>query len=266
MNKSISLTIFFLFSLNLLLGQDIVVNTKRINQDGNSGDCTKGEIRIDASNSLDFPIIITPIKAPDNGNSCVALEDPITLTGSNPSRTFLVGCNEPLNIPDQCHGEYCFLAERALCSFEFCVTVHYCYNKDKKTTFCTKSSSGSEPLPASIEDPSIEFQISSLDVAKERELDKVENINHKLRILNAFPNPFSDELNLEIESESVSEVVIVVYDMLGKQIVNSSHSVGIGKSNIVINFPNKIANGIYSLIVYTKNGETHKKLIVKSSD
>lgn len=186
------------------------MTTKRIIQDGNNvDDCVKGKIRIDASSSLDFPIRITPIKTPDNGSSCVGLGESFILNEFNLANTYSVGCNDPVSIPDKCQGEYCFLAERASCSFEFCVTVHYCYEKGRKT-FCTKSSSDSKPLPASIEDPSIGFQNSIVEVAKQRALDKGEDISKELRILKVFPNPFRDEINLEIASESVSEVVIVI--------------------------------------------------------
>lgn len=62
----------------------------------------------------------------------------------------------------------------------------------------------------------------------------------------AYPNPFSESFNLELNSNSSSSVNIAVYDMLGKQLVNSTIS-----SNETNNYQigSELMSGVYNIIV-----------------
>ena len=62
----------------------------------------------------------------------------------------------------------------------------------------------------------------------------------------AYPNPFNESFNLELNSNSSSSVNIAVYDMLGKQLANATIS-----SNEANNYQigNELMPGVYNVIV-----------------
>ncbi len=63
------------------------------------------------------------------------------------------------------------------------------------------------------------------------------------------PNPFKDNLTLNIESPSQDEVTLVVTDLSGRQLLKQNQNISAGKNIVNINGANKFAKGSYLLTI-----------------
>lgn len=80
--------------------------------------------------------------------------------------------------------------------------------------------------------------------------------------LNAFPNPFNDQLQISFYSSAKELVEIVLIDVEGREIVRQIKSVNANSNNTIsINELNKISKGVYILRLVTAEKTFFKKII-----
>ncbi len=78
----------------------------------------------------------------------------------------------------------------------------------------------------------------------------------------AFPNPFDESLNLEIDLAKAEKVQVQLMDTYGKPIkILLDESLPFGKSRKAFNLENQLAAGTYLIRVQTESGSTFKKVI-----
>ena len=83
--------------------------------------------------------------------------------------------------------------------------------------------------------------------------------------LTVFPNPSSDEINIQYAIINESVVSASLYNLQGKEIAtlfNSKESFGIHTKNV--SYPDNIASGIYMLKLSINGKQTDQKMIIKN--
>ena len=75
-----------------------------------------------------------------------------------------------------------------------------------------------------------------------------------------YPNPTSDQLNLDYVLDIDSQVNINVYDMLGRKVIEKSLQQEEGSQKISLNASN-LQNGTYILQINTENQQIIRKFI-----
>jgi hypothetical protein len=86
--------------------------------------------------------------------------------------------------------------------------------------------------------------------------------NTRETILQATPNPFSQQVNLKYELQQDDEVELVLYNMLGQvvKVIQSQTTVVKGTHELTVT-TNDLQNGIYLLSLKTKNGIKTQKVL-----
>lgn len=85
----------------------------------------------------------------------------------------------------------------------------------------------------------------------------IETLN-ETDVLSIYPNPFSDDLQITFNTNTLSQVDLMMYDVLGKEIWNDSFKEI--KGSVQLNHLN-LSNGIYWLKIRYNNQEFYKKVI-----
>jgi hypothetical protein len=75
------------------------------------------------------------------------------------------------------------------------------------------------------------------------------------------PNPFVDELNLNLNIPEKGKLEINISDMAGRILISGSKEVVKGYSTYFIKEVNKLSSGVYFLIVHFKGEKITYKLI-----
>ncbi len=71
-------------------------------------------------------------------------------------------------------------------------------------------------------------------------------------ISKVFPNPFQDQMVVEIVSNSIIQAELVVYDILGQKILSKYIEIKNGKNRFEIEFPSNATNGIITISILSK--------------
>jgi len=102
----------------------------------------------------------------------------------------------------------------------------------------------------------------SLDETIQIEVSSTTGINEQeLEICKIFPNPTSDEFYIEFDLDKSAEIVVVVYDLLGKKVKKFSTEKGVGKHLLRSDF--NLESGQYIISIKKDNVEfKSKKLII----
>jgi photosystem II stability/assembly factor-like uncharacterized protein len=80
----------------------------------------------------------------------------------------------------------------------------------------------------------------------------------------AFPNPFSDELNIEVNLENSSSVQIEITDVAGRVIINENKGENFSGNNLFhVNGISSLTTGIYFVRVITENGVSTMPVVRK---
>jgi len=87
--------------------------------------------------------------------------------------------------------------------------------------------------------------------------------NNGMEVINCYPNPFIDELNLKLYAASPGDINISIYDLTGIELYSECFSVTDGNNQIKMNIDNKIAPGFYTLIIIKGNELVHTQKIIK---
>ncbi|MDP2385819.1 MAG: PKD domain-containing protein [Bacteroidota bacterium] len=78
-----------------------------------------------------------------------------------------------------------------------------------------------------------------------------------ISMINIFPNPVTDELNLQLITAEAKDLEIVLSDMLGKTIIKNEFSISAGENQIKLN-TSEISNGVYMISITDKKGNRIK--------
>ncbi len=89
-----------------------------------------------------------------------------------------------------------------------------------------------------------------------------ENSTENKSVYHIYPNPFVDELNLEITSEAVQQFSIVVQDLMGKEVLRIKTKPIIGTETETIGMATA-PPGIYFLTIQDKSGKIWSKKIIR---
>lgn len=86
--------------------------------------------------------------------------------------------------------------------------------------------------------------------------------NYKTQILEYYPNPTQNDLNIKIASDKFKKIELIIYDNLGRKINNYYFSINSGVNNITIDVSNN-PKGIYFGKIVSKNNTTIKSGLIK---
>lgn len=85
-----------------------------------------------------------------------------------------------------------------------------------------------------------------------------------ISLKNISPNPFSDEINLEIFSAIKSDIQISLFDISGQKIYQVTQGVIEGNQNIYLNLKNiRLENGEYILHIKEKSGQVQSRKMIR---
>jgi len=85
--------------------------------------------------------------------------------------------------------------------------------------------------------------------------------NNNVSNLNAYPNPASEQLYLELNSEVPTNYTIRIFDITGTEVRSSQNIVVIGKQIVQINNFSELANGVYFITVTNASGTATTKVV-----
>jgi hypothetical protein len=78
--------------------------------------------------------------------------------------------------------------------------------------------------------------------------------------LNIYPNPFVEQINLEISSEEASTCTWTIYDMTGKVVINGNEDIAIGNNTMNID-ASALAKGVYMLNAVMNNEKLSFRIV-----
>jgi hypothetical protein len=107
----------------------------------------------------------------------------------------------------------------------------------------------------------VHYRIIPVSISGDLESEMVASVDiYKPSVLNIYPNPFDDKIQLNIYTEENQAAVdITIYDLQGKKVYTQSYIYTKGSNGIVIN-TEAFAQGIYLLKVSTPQGVETIKL------
>ncbi len=86
-------------------------------------------------------------------------------------------------------------------------------------------------------------------------------IEQSLQIEKIYPNPAQDYITLDLASPSEEEIVLGVYDLSGRLILQETARLNSGQNNLTLQLPAEMAAGNYILSVQTPNERSSIKFI-----
>jgi len=247
-----------------ILNKRIIVNAESIFFNYSTGVCEGGNITFDVSES-EYDITVSLLSLVNE--ACLLDDSDIELDQNNPIGSFDIICNEDnLTQARKCAGTYCFevsITDNPGCFVKICRRINYCEGKpaDPKNIACIYKDDGGGQ--------------SSLAGAEETEPTKavaiIGNDNLSLPILEEssimltklFPNPFSTEINILLESKEVQQVEFILTDIYGRTVYQEVKEITEGVNELRINPNNNLASGVYALIIIDQHQKKYTQLITR---
>lgn len=81
--------------------------------------------------------------------------------------------------------------------------------------------------------------------------------------VDASPNPFERDINVQVKLNTSEKVRIRLIDMLGKEVYTSTEQLGIGTHSIVIRIPGNLSRGMYVLDVRAGAEQVYQRKLIK---
>ncbi len=94
--------------------------------------------------------------------------------------------------------------------------------------------------------------------------EDLHNTIDEFRLVDCYPNPFVDELNLKIYAPASSFATIGIYNTLGSQVYKESYQVVQGKNDLQINLSQSLAPGCYMLQITSDSKLLHVQELLKT--
>jgi uncharacterized repeat protein (TIGR01451 family) len=89
-------------------------------------------------------------------------------------------------------------------------------------------------------------------------------LNSKELDVQAMPNPFDRDLNVQIRLKTAETVRVRVLDFSGREVHNSTEQLGIGTHSIAVRIPIGLAKGMYVLDVQAGKDQSFQKKLMKN--
>lgn len=83
-----------------------------------------------------------------------------------------------------------------------------------------------------------------------------------LNIQTIYPNPFNNQLNLNLSSPQAQALQVTLYDLLGQPVFRAQRKVQAGKNTLHLDLPMSLVDGIYFLEVRDEQGQTDGRKVV----
>ncbi len=245
-----------------ILANEVLVTTDFIFFNTSTNTCEGGSFNFDASGSSAYPVTISISSQEDDG--CIANTTPISLTQFNPFGAFDVNCLSSNS--NACAGKYCFDVERPGCPVvNFCRNIDICRGKsrDSKNIACLELSdggpSGDKPKKTRLE------EIPPMQIGLDREVT-IQSNAVSLTLAKVFPNPFTTDIHIQIESANAQNVQVVLMDIYGRTVLYERKEL-IGGMNLINLQPSVgLASGIYALTVIDQQQKKYTELITRMNN
>ena len=91
-------------------------------------------------------------------------------------------------------------------------------------------------------------------------LDNVKTIS----VIDVFPNPFTNELNVKINTETAAKVTLQLVSPIGQTLFENDYQASVGQNNFIINMGTDMPFGVYQLYVNGEDGTKSVHKVVKS--
>lgn len=91
--------------------------------------------------------------------------------------------------------------------------------------------------------------------------EEFEDANHSISELSVYPNPANNKVHLAFESQKQSTVLVGIYDLSGKLVIQKEFESQNGRSIIDLNV-NNIENGSYIIMIHDGDKQLQSKLII----
>ncbi len=92
----------------------------------------------------------------------------------------------------------------------------------------------------------------------------IEKMQNSFSIIETYPNPASNYLNIDIQSYTPSNVSIKIYNNIGYLIQENNFDIASGKNTITVELKNKLSNGIYFVKINSDTKSFTKKLLIQN--
>jgi len=252
--------------------KEILANEVRIDTDGiffntSTNTCEGGIVNFDASGSSVFPVMVSVVSQSNDG--CISNSFPIELTEFNSLGSFAVDCFNPNS--QNCAGEYCFNVERAGCPITtFCRTIQYCEGKsrnDKGLACFTKGDggqTGNSPGKESIITTPPSTGSDLFEIGLEKTAPLQDNIT--LTLAKIYPNPFTKNINIELESIDHQSVQVELTDIYGRTVISEIQQLTKGVNFIRLQPSSNLASGIYALTITDQHQKKYTRLITRMNN
>ena len=271
------ITFFILFTVvvNTMYSQSITANVQHILCDANGNLTQEGQVTI----------ILDPEGAPYSINAIGPCQDPpeTILQGL----IFFIVAEEPAIIGDgtPCPGIYCFdIIANVGTEFECCTSICEEVKKCRSVEILANGDIPTEQLYecfATILPPPEEGRGNSvsktLSLAEDKLIDQVttrittsnEQISpseQNIKLDDVFPNPFSNRIQLNVESSHERKLNTKIVNLSGQIVHNEDISISIGFNLKEIDSLGRLPSGIYFLVVVdgVSNEEISIQKIIKT--
>jgi len=210
---------------------------------------------------------VTVSVASQSNDGCI-LSSFIQLTQTNPVDDLEVNC---FNLNSQvCAGKYCFDIQRAGCPvYQICRNIKFCRGKsrDSKELGCLKGgdggSTGNPRLKISEEvSPIAGGNLLELYTGK---IVPQEN-NTGLTLTKVYPNPFTTDISIQLESTDEQAVQVELADIYGRTVIRKVQQLTKGINLIELQPSNNLASGIYALIITDQHQKKYTQLITRMNN
>jgi len=187
--------------------------------------------------------------------------------------------DEPIDEPDLemeigallgegCIGKYCFLIVQdplvEPCSLTFCVNVIYCTrHKEGRLIECPSTSPG--PVGSFQTNPGNKILVDELKAIEREEGIVIPNgqVKKDFQLVNVYPVPFKQEINIEFQStiREENDITISLLDVYGRTILSKKSSLNEGTNIFTLPINRSLPEGIYIIHVRDQNGVQKTKQI-----
>ncbi|QHL88049.1 T9SS type A sorting domain-containing protein [Nibribacter ruber] len=111
------------------------------------------------------------------------------------------------------------------------------------------------------------YRLKQVDTDGTFEYSKVVSVNIKQGakgqgLVNVFPNPFKQQVNIEVEAEKAGALVATLYDATGQKVFAKSISVEAGVNAKTLDLPSNLRSGLYFLTTQV-DGTTKTTRLIK---
>lgn len=86
----------------------------------------------------------------------------------------------------------------------------------------------------------------------------------QLDLMKIYPIPFSNELNLLIESQKRTDAFFEIYSVLGKKVYSENISLRSGVQEVMIKLKNKLSDGVYKIVLKNIDAMVSENVIIRN--